>query len=412
MRGRKWTFEQVKNFVEIGSNSGCRLLSESYKNTDSKLEIMCECGEVFYKTFAEFRQLERKMCRKCILENNSKYDIEFVKKFVEVESNSGCKLFSAKYKNVDENMHFLCPCGDDFFTPFKEFLSNKKRCCNKCNRKQAVESQRLGYEYVKYCIEVESNSGCKLLSENYVRKNADLDLECKCGNPFKRSFQSFEISKNNCCVDCLRQINLSKSKERLLRKLHELNFHFLEWLELYTGVTSRFLAQAPCGHIINTCENNLQQKNSTFCKECRRISFIGSNNPSYKGGRTPLYDHLRKTIDPWKRDSMERCNYKCVITGGEFDIVHHLYPFNKILQETIDALNLIIHKNIGDYTEEELKIIENTCLELHYKYGFGVCLREDIHILFHRLYEKGNNTPEQFEEFKQRYWNGEFKEVI
>jgi len=59
-----------------------------------------------------------------------------------------------------------------------------------------------------------------------------------------------------------------------------------------------------------------------------------------------------------------------------------------------------------------LKKVKDKCLKLHYKYGLGVCIRKDIHELFHNLYGRGNNTPEQFKEFTQRYQNGEFTELL
>ena len=42
----------------------------------------------------------------------------------------------------------------------------------------------------------------------------------------------------------------------------------------------------------------------------------------------------------------------------------------------------------------------------------GITITEEIHKLFHKIYGRKNNTKEQFEEFKTRYQNGEFKEVI
>ena len=59
--------------------------------------------------------------------------------------------------------------------------------------------------------------------------------------------------------------------------------------------------------------------------------------------------------------------------------------FSEILQETMEFLNLPIYKQINKYTDEELKSIEEKCLEMHYKYGLGVCLCEEEHKLFHIL---------------------------
>lgn len=51
----------------------------------------------------------------------------------------------------------------------------------------------------------------------------------------------------------------------------------------------------------------------------------------WKGGITKLATALRSNINEWKKKSIELCEYKCLLTGGEFNVIHHLTPFKNHL---------------------------------------------------------------------------------
>ncbi len=117
-----------------------------------------------------------------------------------------------------------------------------------------------------------------------------------------------------------------------------------------------------------------------------------------------LNRRLRTVLYKWKKDSEKLCNKKCILTGSGDYQIHHLYSFDAIIKNILNELNLEI-KNI--YSGEEFLKIKNKILEYH-EDNLGVCISSKLHTLFHKLYLKYNNTPEQFEEFKQRYYDGEF----
>ena len=133
----------------------------------------------------------------------------------------------------------------------------------------------------------------------------------------------------------------------------------------------------------------------------------GSKNTNWKGGITPFYYYLRKSIEDWKLKSMEQCDNRCVLSGSWFDEIHHLIPFRNIVNEVLEELNFTENKEVNDYSDEEINKIEQLLKEKHELYGLGVCLNKDIHKLFHKLYGYKNVNHEMFEEFKTKYTNGE-----
>lgn len=231
------------------------------------------------------------------------------------------------------------------------------------------------------------------------------------------------------------RLNLHKTKDTMLRK-HKLHSERMagcnapNYGKKLSYETRRKISEATIGKY--TGENNYWYGRKRSKEQTQQMTqrvkdsgaWIGNNNPRHihplkgeengrwLGGRTQLYFDLRNHLQEWKQKSMEYCNYKCVITNTNFDNIHHLYSFRNIVNEVFINLNIDIKQTIGDYNEKTRQLIYNELIILHNKYGLGVCLKNNIHRLFHNLYGYSNNTPQQFEEFKQRYYNHEFNEII
>lgn len=144
----------------------------------------------------------------------------------------------------------------------------------------------------------------------------------------------------------------------------------------------------------------------TGCPLCGVEKRRGEGNGFWKGGYTPVTKCCRKIINRWKIDSFITGNRTCDITGTKDDIVvHHLVSFNNILQEALNNTNLMLKKTIGDYSQDDIVLLQKEVLKLHYEYGLGVCLSKEVHDEFHSIYGRGDNTKEQYLEFKKNKLN-------
>lgn len=124
---------------------------------------------------------------------------------------------------------------------------------------------------------------------------------------------------------------------------------------------------------------------------------------------------FRGHIQQWKNNSMKSCDYKCIFTGSKDFAIHHVYGFNNILKEVYEILddkNLLKSTKIKEYKKEELDYILEIFDETHAKYPLGICVRKDIHDLFHNIYGSGGNTEEQWNKFCEDFNNGIYNKQI
>ena len=134
----------------------------------------------------------------------------------------------------------------------------------------------------------------------------------------------------------------------------------------------------------------------------------GSDNPNWKGGITNFYQELRSDTKDWFNESMEFCNYSCVVSGLNFDNVHHTTAFKDIVDETFKLVDIDKRNTVSDYTEEEFDNLTEVLKYLHNEYGLGACITKEVHKLFHDNYGYKNFTAYDFLDFVYRIDTGEF----
>lgn len=114
---------------------------------------------------------------------------------------------------------------------------------------------------------------------------------------------------------------------------------------------------------------------------------------------------IRKNNLEWKQKSMFASDYQCIVTKERFDDIHHLVSLNKIVRDTIDKYGYHAETfDINNLGSTDRKLFLSRVLMEQDKYPLGVCLSKKIHKQFHSEYGYGDNTPEQFRDFLERFY--------
>ena len=278
-----------------------------------------------------------------------------------------------KYKIIDNKLYKLCKCCEEYLPVDRVYFPDDKTCTDNLRN---VCRMCIGNKYLfDSNVHIWTQDEINIILNNYANMtNTEIkDIH------FPSLTNGKIMSKGN-------SLNLYKSQETLDRmfiELGKMTSNRLLLLEKWKG------------------EDNPQYDSQRF----------GNLNPNYKDGISALSQELRRNIKQWKLDSMENANYKCFLSGDRFDDIHHLYSFGSIVQDTLNETGIQLYENISSYTQEELQKLIDKCLEIHYRYPLGICMQKKYHIQFHVEFGYGNNTPEQFYQFIENYYDGKYKDL-
>jgi len=201
---RAMPYEEIKNFIEVESKSGCKIITtkEEYKQKRieqpkmalCKIDIQCKCGNKFSESFNTFKSSNVRRCRKCSDKANGKarkHTYEDVKKYIEIDSNSGCKLLSKTYEDYHKPLHLQCSCGNDFYRALAEFKGRKLFKCKLCT------GATIQYTYDQIYDDLKEHN-IKLLSTEYISCKENIDVEYNCGFKVSRNYDNIRRSNYEC----------------------------------------------------------------------------------------------------------------------------------------------------------------------------------------------------------------------
>lgn len=237
----------------------------------------------------------------------------------------------------------------------------------------------------------------ELLDRRSASGDAYWKCLCECGEVTEVRKSDLSNGKITSC-GCVGREKTSKRQKASGHKLRGKQFGRLTVIEpvgTREGVGRLWRCKCECGGTITTNAYDIVKGNTTSCG-CKQIehvtalglSHVGKNNPAYNHNLTKedreayrfqrtSSDARRLRVEAYKRDE-----FKCTLCGSNKGIVaHHLDGFDNHPDKRFDIHNL-------------------------------TTLCNECHVKFHRKFGYGNNTKEQFKEFKHNIKLEEYTETL
>jgi hypothetical protein len=149
-KSQAYTYEEVKYFIEVESNSDCILLSDKYFNIDSKLKIKCSCGEIFETSFYKFKYNNKRQCNICGANITRNKNATPLSDILQLVKEANYKFIDNKLDGGDQFIKVQCDKNHEpYWVRISKFKMGQR--CPHCDRS-------LGEEFIiselnKYNIE-------------------------------------------------------------------------------------------------------------------------------------------------------------------------------------------------------------------------------------------------------------------
>jgi hypothetical protein len=190
---KKLTIEEIKQFIEVDSNSGCELLSTEYNNDGKKLRIKCKCGTPFEKSYGSFKRINGRQCGECgraISHDKQRFTIEQVRENL---NNCGLELLSKEY--VKNNSFLLCKDKEGYYY-FSQYVNLIKGVASS----RFCKTNPYTIQNIKSWCKL-NNKPFELVSDTYINAKENMMWKCSkegCGEIFEFNWNTISQKEKEC----------------------------------------------------------------------------------------------------------------------------------------------------------------------------------------------------------------------
>ena len=268
----------------------------------------------------------------------------------------------------------LCDCGNEKLVTLNHLESGAVKSCG-CYRTEFKNKIEKGNSYGHWTAIEKSD-------ERDVTGAVMWLCKCRCGIERFVSSSSLSAGKSKSC-GCIGKVRLiSENKNNKHKRLQKLvgtkfnEFIIEDLLEVKEGLESSFSCRCSCGEELILKQSQLKDNRESCGHLLRGEHHWNYNHELTEEERIKDRYTYSPGIKKWVKDVYRRDGWRCVLCNhkdngrkGSRIVAHHLNSYRGHEDESTDLKN-------------------------------GVTLCERHHKLFHSIYGYGNNTKEQFEEFR------------
>ena len=262
-----------------------------------------------------------------------------------VIEDSGKRVFRSVVWNC------ICDCGNTMEIRASSLKEKENNKCT-CDRNKDLSGMRFG----ELAVLGKSN-------RTDARRRTFYECECTCG-------KNTTVRRDSLIDRTIRSCGCIKNKDLTGHRFGRLTV--LGLAEDMGDYNKRYWrCKCECGNYSKVKTENLMSGNSNSCG-CVRLEYLGKNHPNYNPNIPDEERFNRRGNDHklWSRQVLSQNDYTCQICsqhGGNLN-AHHLNGWNAFPEQRFDLDN-------------------------------GVTLCVDCHKDFHKMYGRGDNTREQFNEY-------------